>query len=78
MALLSNSKVSLATESQYIAEITFCPVLQLPEMSFDHQYIIDYSVKRLKYKLEYTNVAQFLLPSQFTLRELQDVYEIVI
>lgn len=78
MALLSNSNVTLATQSQYITEITFYPVLQLPEMSFDHQHIINYSVQRLKYKLEYTNVAQFLLPSQFTLRELQDVYEIVI
>ena len=47
-------------------------------MAFDHELIIDYSIQRLKYKLEYTNVAQFLLPSQFTLRELQNIYEIVI
>jgi hypothetical protein len=78
MALLSDNSVTLSTKSEYIAQVMFHPIKKLPEIGFDHQNIISYSVQRLKYKLGYTNVAQFLLPTQFTLRELQDIYEIVI
>jgi 8-oxo-dGTP diphosphatase len=49
----------------------------MPPLAFDHQEIVDYALKRLQYKLEYTNAAQYLLPSKFTLTELHQLYEIV-
>jgi len=36
-----------------------------------------YALKRLQWKLEYTNIAQYLLPKEFPLTELQHVYQIV-
>lgn len=50
----------------------------MPKLAFDHKKIIQYALQRLKYKLEYTNVAQYLLPAKFTLTELQRVYETVL
>lgn len=59
-------------------EVKFFPVDKLPKLWFDYKTIIDYAVKRLKWKLEYTNVAQYILPVKFTLTQLQKVYEIVL
>lgn len=51
---------------------------KLPDLAFDHKNIIQYALRRLKYKIEYTNVLYSLLPSQFTLTELQKTHEIIL
>lgn len=53
------------------------PIDALPKLWFDHNEVISYAIKRLQRKLEYTNVAQYLLPKTFTLTDLQEVYQIV-
>jgi len=50
----------------------------LPRLAFDNNLVVDYAVRRLRSKLEYTNVAYSLLPRQFTLSELQLVYEAIL
>ena len=50
----------------------------LPPTAFDHARILDYALRRLRYKLEYTAAAFQLLPAEFTLSELQDVYAIIL
>jgi len=50
----------------------------LPTMAFDHQYILNYALKRLRYKLEYTAVGFQLLPPEFTLTALQHAYETIL
>jgi 8-oxo-dGTP diphosphatase len=47
-------------------------------LAFDHADILAQAVKRLRGKLDYTDVAFALLPEQFTLRQLQDVHEAVL
>lgn len=47
-------------------------------LGFDHDEIIAYALKRLRWKLEYTNIASKLLPRYFTISELQKVYEIIL
>lgn len=49
-----------------------------PSLAFDHAQILEYAITRLRYKLEYTAVGFQLLPEHFTLRELQEAYEIVL
>ena len=53
-------------------------VFDLPTLAFDHNAIIAYALKRLRYKLEYTAVGFELLPDEFTLTSLQHAYEIVL
>ncbi len=50
----------------------------LPELAFDHAKILGYGLTRLRYELEYTNIGFRLLPEEFTLTELQRVYEIIL
>ncbi len=50
----------------------------MPKLAFDHKEIIQYAIKRIQWKLEYTNIAQYLLPKDFPLTDLQKVYEIVL
>lgn len=51
---------------------------QTPPLSFDHTKILRYALERLRNKLEYTTVGFQLLPSKFTLGELQAVYEAIL
>ncbi len=54
-------------------------VYQLPSrLAFDHDKILRYALQRLRYKLEYTAAGFRLLPSAFTMTELQKAYEIVL
>ncbi len=54
------------------------PIEALPSLAFDHRSIIEYASKRLRSKLEYTNVAYSLLPHNFTLSQLQSTYEAIL
>ncbi len=47
-------------------------------LAFDHAKIIKVGLERLKNKIEYTDLAFHLVPSEFTLTELQNVYEAVL
>jgi len=51
---------------------------ELPALSFDHDEIVAYALRRLRYKLEYTAVGFELLPEDFTLTEIQHTYEIIL
>ncbi len=49
-----------------------------PPLAFDHAEILNYALIRLRYKIEYSAVAFQLMPEEFTLRELQDAYMIIL
>jgi len=50
----------------------------LPGLAFDHREIVDYALWRLRNKIQYAPVAFELLPREFTLTDLQEVYEAVL
>jgi 8-oxo-dGTP diphosphatase len=54
------------------------PVAALPAIAFDNDRVIDYALRRLRAKLEYSNVVYGLMPEEFTLSELQRVYEVIL
>ncbi|OQW94947.1 MAG: hypothetical protein BWK79_04110 [Beggiatoa sp. IS2] len=47
------------------------------KLAFDHDEILRAGIKRLRSKLDYTDIAVHLLPKEFTLSELQKIYEII-
>ncbi|MDR2903428.1 MAG: NUDIX domain-containing protein [Clostridiales bacterium] len=47
-------------------------------MAYDHIKILDCALDRIKNKVLYTNIAFGLIPEQFTLTELQQVYEVLL
>jgi 8-oxo-dGTP diphosphatase len=59
-------------------DVGWFSVYDLPSLAFDHADILDYALTRLRYKLEYSAVGFQLLSEKFTLRELQDAYEIIL
>jgi 8-oxo-dGTP diphosphatase len=51
---------------------------QLPPLAYDHTQMAHYALARLKSKLEYTNIAAFVLPQSFTFKELEDLYAAIL
>jgi len=76
-ALIAADRSPLVAGSD-AAEARWWPVCKLPPLAFDHGKILDYSLERLRNKLEYTTVGFQLLPSRFSLTELQAVYEAIL
>ena len=60
------------------AEAAWFPVYDLPSLAFDHADILTYTMQRLRGKLEYTTIGFQLLAAEFTLSELQEVYEAIL
>ena len=49
-----------------------------PKLAFDHGDILEAAILRLRNKVEYTSLPAYLMPQEFTLPDLQRVYEIVL
>lgn len=60
------------------AEAAWYPIDALPPLAFDHDAILAYTMQRLRGKLEYTTIGYQLLGPEFTLSELQEVYEAIL
>ena len=76
-ALAPKEKIKI-NQSEKLQTPTFHSIKKLPKLAFDHKNIISYALKRLRSKLEYTNVVYSLLPKEFTFNQLQKAYEIIL
>jgi len=59
------------------ADAQWFPAYETPQLAFDHDKILAYTRQRLRSKLEYTTIGFQLLSPEFTLSELQEVYEAI-
>ena len=48
------------------------------ELAFDHNQIIDEALRRLRGKINYTDIVFHMMPPEFTISELQEVYELIL
>lgn len=48
------------------------------KLAFDHTKLLEAAIQRLRNKVEYTSLPAYLLPEEFTLSDLQHMYEIVL
>jgi 8-oxo-dGTP diphosphatase len=76
-ALLTGNRSPLVPGSD-AAAARWWPAREHPPLAFDHERILEYALERLKNKLEYTTVGFQLLPTKFTLTQLQRVYETIL
>ncbi len=76
-ALIPSDKIDLkaGTDAENAA---WTPVEEIKSLSFDHLEILEAARERLKAKLEYSNIVLQFLPKEFTLSEVQSIYEIVL
>ncbi len=78
-ALIRSDDIKLSFDNtQSITEVQWHEVYNLPTLAFDHKEIIEYSLKRMRERLEFCPIAFQLLPEKFTLTELQKSYELIL
>jgi 8-oxo-dGTP diphosphatase len=76
-ALVPDPGRTLHSGDKY-ADIGWFPVRKLPQLAYDHNAIAAYALQRLQAKLGYTNIVYSLLPREFTLAEIQEIYEVIV
>ena len=77
VALVPNPSIVLDPAPRY-ADIKWFPASRLPQLAYDHDQVGRLALQRLRSKLQYTNIVYSLLPKEFTLGELQEVYETIL
>jgi len=66
------------TQGEKYADIAWFPVHALPALAYDHNASAACALQRLQAKLSYTNIVYSLLSPEFTLSELQTIYEVIL
>lgn len=75
-ALVDMAQVRLRSDLEW--RPAWHPARTLPPLAFENERVLGYAEERLRSKLEYTNVVYSLLPAQFTLTQMQRVYEAIL
>lgn len=73
-ALIPSDNVTLHAGTD-ADDASWFKVDELPDLSFDHDQIIQMARSRLAAKMDYSTVGLKLMPKEFTLSHLQEVYE---
>lgn len=74
MGLVDTVSIELKMEENNIEKEWF-KIDELPKLAFDHDKIISKTLNNLKSKIISSNILKILFPSDFTLPELQNIYE---
>ena len=80
LALIASEDI-LLSKDESSEEVTWVAVNDEAEqfdLAFDHQQVLQSCYERLKGKVQYTSLPVNLLPSEFTLTELQKTFEIIL
>ncbi len=72
---LSNHRVKAATDAR---DAAWFSVNSIPSLAFDHEKILSLAHERLRGKVRYQPLGFELLPTKFTLRQLQHLYEVIL
>lgn len=75
-ALVPPDRVNIRAASDARA-VAWFQLGRLPRLAFDHEQIVSMAHQRLVSKLQYSTIALQFMPENFTLGELQKVYETI-
>jgi 8-oxo-dGTP diphosphatase len=76
-ALIPSGRLAL-TASTDAEAVGWFEMDELPALAFDHDRIVEMAHQRLVAKLDYSTLAFQFMSEEFTLTELQEVYEIIL
>ncbi len=76
-ALVEYEKVTPQPD-ELSSECSWHELTSLPELIFDHQQIIEKALQALRLQLNYQPIGYNLLPKEFTLKNLQVIYETIL
>jgi len=75
-ALIASEKIRIQADTD-AAAVDWFDIGDLPKLAFDHAAIVKDALQRLQSKLDYSTIAFQFLSKEFTLSELQKIYEII-
>lgn len=75
LALIDSKTLEIKKEDRPDLELQWFNIDYIPKMGYDHEIIVKDSIKLLSKKLLNSKVLKNLFPSDFTLPEIQKVYE---
>lgn len=78
IGLIDSKTIEIKKEQKEEKEIEWFSIDEIPKMAYDHKEIIEKAIEKLKTKLVNSNVLKSLFPSDFTLPELQTIYESIL
>ena len=76
-ALVKMNNLSLHADTD-ASDAAWFEIDDYPSLAFDHEKILEKAIERLKGKVRYQPIGFELLPKNFTLSQLQNVYEIIL
>ena len=74
-ALVDSNQAILANRKAWLP--AWHSVGSIDNLSFKNESVVNYALQRLRTKMNYSNVSYSLLPQEFTLSQLQKVYEAI-
>lgn len=75
VGLIDSKSIELKKEDRPNFETQWFAINDIPKMGYDHEEIISQTIDYIRKKMVNSNVLKSLFPSDFTLPELQKVYE---
>ena len=72
---LVNKSENKPVPDQMSSKCEWIPLDEIPELIFDHRFIIDKALHQLNIHINYLPIGINLLPESFTMKDLQKLYE---
>ena len=78
MGIIDSKKVKVLTHTLKTSNADWFDIDNIPLLAYDHNEILDSAIEELKNKIIETDILKSFFPDEFTLPELQNVYESIL
>lgn len=68
----------IAEPGSFAKNVVWKNIKRIPPLAFDHNLILKKAIEDFRYRIYENETARQLLPKKFTLRQLQNLYEVVL
>jgi 8-oxo-dGTP diphosphatase len=75
---LVRKEIIKAMPGSFAKNVVWKNIKRVPALAFDHNQIVKKAIEDIQDRIYQNDIAQQLLPKKFTLRQLQNLYEVVL